>query len=55
MQLDFEGRQFELADGETVLECLERHGEQTPSLCRSGVCQCCLLKASSGELPKVAQ
>jgi ferredoxin-NADP reductase len=55
MQLDFEGRQYELADGETVLECLERHGEQTASLCRSGVCQCCLLKAQSGEIPKAAQ
>jgi CDP-4-dehydro-6-deoxyglucose reductase, E3 len=55
MRLDFEGRQYELADGETVLECLERHGEQTSSLCRSGVCQCCLLKAQSGEVPRIAQ
>jgi CDP-4-dehydro-6-deoxyglucose reductase, E3 len=55
MQLDFEGRRYELSNGETVLECLERQGEQTPSLCRSGVCQCCLLKARSGEVPKLAQ
>src|SRR5512145_1198197 len=55
MQLDFEGRRYELAGGETVLECLERHGEQVASLCRSGVCQCCLLRAQSGDVPKAAQ
>lgn len=53
--MEFEGRRHELADGETVLDCLERHGEQVASLCRSGVCQCCLLRAQSGELPKAAQ
>ncbi len=55
MRLAFEGREFELADGETVLECLERHGQQPASLCRAGACQCCLLRATSGEIPKVAQ
>jgi ferredoxin-NADP reductase/ferredoxin len=55
MQLELEGRRYELAEGETVLECLERHGEQPASLCRSGVCQCCLLRAQSGDVPKLAQ
>jgi len=55
MQLEFEGKQLDLAAGETVLECLERHGEKMASLCRSGVCQCCLLRATSGSVPRAAQ
>lgn len=42
-------------DGESVLECLERHGEKVPSFCRSGACQSCLLQAESGTVTAVAQ
>ena len=55
MRVAFEGREHDLAAGESVLECLERHGEQVASMCRAGVCQCCLLRAESGEIPGIAQ
>ncbi|HEU5073328.1 MAG TPA: 2Fe-2S iron-sulfur cluster binding domain-containing protein [Polyangiaceae bacterium] len=51
----FRGRSLELRDGESVLECLERSGEQIPSSCRSGVCQSCLMRATSGEVPPESQ
>ncbi len=55
MHLSFEGQEYELAAGETVLDCLHRHGQQLASMCRAGICQCCLLRADSGEIPAVAQ
>lgn len=51
----FRGRSLELHDGETVLDCLERSGERVPSSCRSGVCQTCLMQATSGEIPAESQ
>jgi len=51
----FRGRSLDLRDGETVLECLERSGEQVPSSCRSGVCQTCLMQATSGDVPPESQ
>lgn len=54
MQVRFSGRSLEARPGETVLECLERHGLSLPSSCRSGVCQSCLLKAVSGVVPAAA-
>jgi ferredoxin len=55
MRLSFEGGEYELAAGETVLDCLHRHGQQLASMCRAGICQCCLMRAESGEVPVVAQ
>ena len=51
----FRGRSLDLYDGESVLECLERSGEQIPSSCRSGVCQSCLMQATSGDVPPESQ
>ncbi|HHH36205.1 MAG TPA: 2Fe-2S iron-sulfur cluster binding domain-containing protein, partial [Gammaproteobacteria bacterium] len=53
--LRFQGREYGCRSGETVLECLERHGLSPPSSCRSGVCQTCLMRAESGEVPETAQ
>lgn len=53
--LSFEGKNYSLSEGESVLDCLLRHGQQVSSLCRSGACQSCLLKASAGALPALAQ
>jgi ferredoxin len=55
MRLTFEGREFELAEGESVLDCLDRNQAGVPSFCRNGVCQSCLLRAEEGEVPSVAQ
>ncbi|HKO49798.1 MAG TPA: 2Fe-2S iron-sulfur cluster binding domain-containing protein [Polyangiaceae bacterium] len=53
--LRFEGSDYPIEDGESVLDCLLRHGQQVNSLCRSGACQSCLLQATSGEVPAAAQ
>ena len=53
--LHFEGKDLRLEDGESVLDCLLRHGEQVSSLCRSGACQSCLLRATAGPIPPIAQ
>lgn len=42
-------------DGESVLDCLARHGVAVPHSCRSGVCQSCLMRASAGDVPAAAQ
>lgn len=55
MQLHFEGRDFAVADGESVLECLDRNAAGVPSFCRNGVCQSCLLRAEEGHIPAAAQ
>jgi NAD(P)H-flavin reductase/ferredoxin len=55
MRLVFEDREYELAAGETVLECLDRHAAGVASYCRNGVCQTCLLRAEEGAIPAVAQ
>ena len=53
--IEFEGRGYETVADESVLDCLLRHGVAVDSLCRSGSCQSCLLKATAGSVPAVAQ
>ena len=53
--LTFEGQTFTCNDNETVLECLERHGVEMASSCRSGVCQSCLMRSAEGALPESSQ
>lgn len=48
-RLVFEGVDYRVSPGETVLECLERNGVEMPSFCRAGVCQSCMLKAVDGQ------
>lgn len=55
MRIIFEGRRFDGPDGESVLECLERHGERAPSFCRSGVCHSCVMKVEVGRVPALSQ
>jgi CDP-4-dehydro-6-deoxyglucose reductase, E3 len=55
MTIYFEGKVFELLPDETVLEGIERQGATLPSFCRRGVCQTCLVKATHGEVPALAQ
>jgi len=47
-QLVFQGESYQLGKQETVLECLLRHGVNIPNSCRSGICQSCLMRATSG-------
>lgn len=50
-----EDRRIALAEGESVLDALDREGIATLSSCRSGICQSCLLKATEGTVPARAQ
>lgn len=51
----FEGRDYFCAEGETVLESLERHGVMLPSSCKAGSCQTCLTRALKGTPPAASQ
>jgi ferredoxin-NADP reductase/ferredoxin len=48
-------QRFEAAPGKSVLDVLLAHGVETPSGCRSGICQSCVLRAVSGKIPEAAQ
>lgn len=54
-EIRFRDRQYTQLQGESVLECLLRHGVDAPHSCRNGVCQTCMMRATDGELPAVAQ
>ncbi|MDQ6966954.1 MAG: FAD-binding oxidoreductase, partial [Mariprofundaceae bacterium] len=53
--IHFEGRDFVCGDGETVLECMTRHGVLLPSSCQSGACQTCMIRALEGIPPAESQ
>lgn len=52
----YQDREFALAEKETVLDGLLRHGEAIPHACKAGACQTCLMKgAPVGDLPPESQ
>lgn len=55
MAIVFEGKTIELLPGETVLGGIERQGGEVPFFCRRGVCQACVLRATKGSVPPLAQ
>ena len=54
-RVEFAGVNYDCHSSETVLDCLSRHGVSTPSSCRSGICQTCLMRAVDGNVPSSAQ
>ncbi len=46
---------MDCADGESVLDALERHGVPHGASCRTGACQSCLIKVTEGAVPPQAQ
>lgn len=54
-QISYQGRTALLSAGETVLEALERAGENVPSSCRAGACQTCMMRATAGRVPSASQ
>ena len=48
-------KDFELAENQSVLDCLNRQGVPVPSACRAGVCQTCLMRAMAGTPPVASQ
>lgn len=55
MRVTLGGRSYKLRAGESVLDGLNRHGLRVPSSCRAGVCQSCIMRATSGEPGAAAQ
>jgi NAD(P)H-flavin reductase/ferredoxin len=55
LRIHYEGTPYELLPGETVLAGLQRQGVPIPSFCRTGVCQTCLVRATSGRPPANSQ
>lgn len=55
MQITFQEVSYQVEEGESVLTCLERQGVKIPNSCLSGICQSCLVKVKSGDIPKKAQ
>jgi len=46
---------YELEDGQSVLDGLTSHGIYIPFSCRSGVCQTCLMRTTGGTPPEKSQ
>jgi CDP-4-dehydro-6-deoxyglucose reductase len=44
----YQGKEYGCEAGETLLECLLRHGVDIPHSCRSGVCHSCMMRAVNG-------
>ena len=53
--ITYDKQPYVCEDGETVLQCLTRHGVSIPSSCESGVCQTCLMRGIQGRPPAAAQ
>ena len=53
--VSFNGARYELADGETVLNGLLRHGVSINFSCKAGVCGSCMMRATAGTVPAKAQ
>ena len=51
----FAGASYAATAGEAVLDTLLRHGVPVSNSCRAGACQSCLLRASAGVVPTLAQ
>jgi len=54
-QITFENKRYTLAEKESVLDGLLRHGVALRSSCRSGVCQSCIMRAVDQAPPAEAQ
>jgi CDP-4-dehydro-6-deoxyglucose reductase len=54
-RVHFAGTAYDLLPGETLLSGLSRQGVMIPSFCRTGVCQTCLVRATSGQPPRASQ
>lgn len=53
--LAYQEKRYAIRDGETVLDCLLRHGQDVPNSCKAGACQSCLMQAQEGEPGDKAQ
>ena len=51
----FQGKSYEISEGQTVLDALLAAGQNIPNACRAGACGACILRATSGEIPAESQ
>ncbi|HTV18317.1 MAG TPA: 2Fe-2S iron-sulfur cluster-binding protein [Polyangiaceae bacterium] len=51
-RVHFAGTPYDLLPEETLLDGLARQGVKIPSFCRTGACQTCLVRATSGSPPR---
>ena len=54
-KVSYQGKQYEIEDGVSVLDTLLDQGLPIPHGCKSGICQSCMMKATEGELPEASQ
>lgn len=54
-EVKFQNKRYEWTEGESLLECLERNGEDIPNACRSGACHSCLVRVTDGPISPIAQ
>ncbi|MFV2059118.1 MAG: FAD-binding oxidoreductase [Gammaproteobacteria bacterium] len=54
-KITYQNKQYDCLDNETVLQTLQRHKINVPYSCSIGVCQSCLLKTSSTDIPERSQ
>ena len=53
--ITLEGKTYQVADNETVLDALLRQGVDAPYSCRSGICHTCIMRALSGSPTEESQ
>lgn len=53
--ITFEGHRYPANSGETILECLLRHGALLPSKCKTGSCRTCMVRVVAGTPPPAGQ
>jgi CDP-4-dehydro-6-deoxyglucose reductase len=53
--IQYGGRSLPALEGESVLDCLLRHGIAIPHSCKAGACQACMVQCRGGEIPERAQ
>jgi len=51
----YQDKHYECQQSESVLDCLARHSVTYPSSCQNGICQTCLMLATDGKPPAIAQ
>ncbi len=51
----YRGVECELESGETVLDCLLRHGIDCVYSCRTGKCHACMMRCKTGDVPPNSQ
>lgn len=53
--VSYNGKNFVLGRGESVLDCLLRAGQGVAYSCRAGVCHSCMMRMPAGKIPPRAQ